>query len=42
MYEVNAYYQEKYKIIDKKETVFKGQKALVLDIDSEVKEWSSA
>ena len=38
MYEVNAYYQEKYKIIDKKETVFKGQKALVLDIDSEVKE----
>ena len=38
MYEVNSYYQEKYKIIDKKETVFKGQKALVLDIDSEVKE----
>ena len=25
MYEVNAYYQEKYKIIDKKETVFKGK-----------------
>lgn len=38
MYEVNSYYQENYRIIDKKETVFKGQKVLVLDIDSEVKE----
>lgn len=38
MYEVNSYYQENYRIIDKKETVFKGQKVLILDIDSEVRE----
>lgn len=38
MYEVNSYYQNEYKIIDKRETVFKKQKVLVLDILSEVKE----
>lgn len=38
MYEVNSYYQENYKIVNKRETVFKGQKTLVLDIDSEVRE----
>lgn len=38
MYEVNTYYQGNYRIINKSETVFKGKKILVLDIDSEVKE----
>lgn len=37
MYEVNTYYQENYKIIDKKETVFKNQKVLLLSIESENK-----
>lgn len=38
MYEVNSYYQENYKIIDKRETVFKRKKVLILNIESEVRE----
>lgn len=38
MYEVNSNYCEGYKIINKRETIFKNQNVLVLDIESELKE----
>ena len=38
MYEVNSYYQEGYKIVGKRETIFKKHNVLVLDIESEIKE----
>ena len=38
MYEVNSNYCEGYKIINKRETIFKKQNILVLDIESELKE----
>lgn len=38
MYEINSYYQEGYKIIGKRETVYKNQKSLILNINSELKE----
>lgn len=36
MYEVNTYYTDNYKIIGKRESVYKGKKVLILDIESEV------
>ena len=38
MYEVNYYYQNGYKIINKRESVFKNHKILILDLDSEINE----
>ena len=38
MYEVNYYYQNGYKITNKRESVFKNHKILILDLDSEINE----
>ena len=38
MYEVNSYYQNDYKIVSKRETIYKNNNAIVLNIESEVKE----
>ena len=38
MYEVNSNYYEKYKIINKRETIFKKQNTLILEIESELTE----
>ena len=38
MYEVNFYYQNGYKITNKRESVFKNHKILILDLDSEINE----
>ena len=38
MYEVNSYYQNGYKITNKRESVFKNHKILILDLDSEINE----
>ena len=38
MYELNSNYYEKYKIINKRETIFKKQNALILEIKSELSE----
>lgn len=38
MYEVNSYYQKDYKIIEKRETIYKNNNTIILNIESEVKE----
>ena len=38
MYEVNSYYQKGYKIIEKRETIYKNNNTIILNIESEVKE----
>lgn len=38
MYELNSYYQKDYKIVGKRETIYKNSNTIVLNIESEVKE----
>ena len=38
MYEVNSYYQNDHKRVSKRETIYKNNNAIVLNIESEVKE----
>lgn len=38
MYVVNSYYYDSYKIVNKRETIYKGNNTLVLEIESELKE----
>lgn len=38
MYEVNSYYQKDYKITGKRETIYKNNNTIILNIESEVKE----